>query len=108
MDLTPSLILVPPVVNYSYDGTVRGGIDVRPASEGLRCLGHPLGTDDFVRDYLMRQAAGTGTVVDAIINLVQYNNSISVQTAYLQLRYCAEPRIAHLLRHRISNWLRAP
>ena len=80
------------------DGTVRGGIDVRPASEGLRCLGHPLGTDDFVRDYLMRQADGTGTVVDAIINLVQYNNSISVQTAYLQLRYCAEPRIAHLLR----------
>ena len=80
------------------DGSVRDGIDVRPATEGLRCLGHPLGSDEFARNFFLEQAAGTGRVVDAILGLVEYGNPVSIQTAYLQLRYCAEPRIAHLLR----------
>ena len=30
--------------------------------------------------------------------MADYANPVSIQAAYLQLRYCAEPKIAHLLR----------
>ena len=30
--------------------------------------------------------------------LMEYRNDLALQSAYLLLRYCAEPRIAHLLR----------
>ena len=45
------------------DGSVLDGIDMRPATGGIRCLGHPLGTDEYVRTYLADQAAGTGQAV---------------------------------------------
>ena len=46
----------------------------------------------------MEKAAKTQTVVDKIIEVADYSNPVSIQAAYLQLRYCAEPKIAHLLR----------
>ena len=60
------------------DGSVRGGIDVRPAPDGLRCLGHPLGSDEYARAFFLEQAAGTGRVVDAILRLIEYHNPVSV------------------------------
>ena len=41
-------------------------------------------------------------MVDAILALTDYNKHGALQSAYLLLRYCAEPCIAHLLR---AAWL---
>jgi hypothetical protein len=45
----------------------------------------------------MEKAIKTQTVVEKIIEVVDYSNPVSIQAAYLQLRYCAEPKIAHLI-----------
>ena len=50
------------------------------------------------RDFYMEKAQETETLVTSIITVCDYFNPISIQSAYLQLRYCAEPKIAHLLR----------
>eukprot|EP01047_Picozoa_sp_COSAG01_P090417 COSAG01_NODE_22266_length_863_cov_1.863874_1_plen_222_part_10 len=61
-------------------------------------MGHPLGSDDFCRSFYLRKAAKTNAIVDEVVRLAAYGRRTSVQSAYLLLRYCAEPRIAHLLR----------
>ena len=65
---------------------------------GMRCLGHVLGSDAYCSGYYTEVAEGTAGLVQEIIKVVDYGNPVSIQTAYLQLRYCAEPKIAHLLR----------
>ena len=40
----------------------------------------------------------TVELVAEIAKVTDYGNPVSIQTTYLQLRYCAEPKIAHLLR----------
>ena len=46
----------------------------------------------------MQQASDSAEISTAIEDLCAYDNPLSLQTAYLALRYCAEPKIAHLLR----------
>eukprot|EP01048_Picozoa_sp_COSAG05_P008463 COSAG05_NODE_646_length_8119_cov_236.689900_8_plen_173_part_00 len=74
------------------------GVTLQPASAGMRCVGHPLGSGAFCRQYYEDHAQKTGKAVEAIARVADYKHPIALQVAYLQLRYCAEPRIAHLLR----------
>jgi len=83
------------------DGVVRGGFDVLPRDGtrgGMRLGGHPLGCDEFCRAFYDGRAAETERVVSSIKDLVNYDNPVSIQSAYLMLRFCAEPKFAHLLR----------
>ena len=84
------------------DGDViTNGVDVRPfdgPDGGMRVVGHPLGCDEFCRAFYDAKAAKTECLVDKIKEMCDYGNAVSVQSAYLALRFCAEPRIAHLLR----------
>ena len=43
-------------VRVAPDAALTDGFDVRSPDRGLRVLGHPLGADDYCRDYYMRQA----------------------------------------------------
>ena len=83
-------------VRDTPDAALTGGFDVRGPDSGLRVLGHPLGADGYCRDFYMDKAIKTQTVVEKIVEVVDYSNPVSIQAAYLQLRYCAEPKIAHL------------
>ena len=83
-------------VRATPDAALTGGFDVRGPDSGLRVLGHPLGADGYCRGFYMDKAVKTQTVVDKIIEVADYSNPVSIQAAYLQLRYCAEPKIAHL------------
>ena len=62
----------------------RWGRGARRADSGIEVLGHPLGSDAFCRRFFAEKAADT--------------NDLALQSSYLLLRYCCEPRIAHLLR----------
>ena len=46
----------------------------------------------------MEAAARTQALVTEMVKMVAYGDPVAIQTAYLQLRYCAEPKVAHLLR----------
>ena len=63
-----------------------------------KVLGHPLGSEVYCRHYFAKVAANTGEAVVAIKRMAGYAAPVALQVAYLQLRYCAEPRVAHLLR----------
>ena len=54
----------------------------------------PLGSDQLCRDFYHETAANTSALVERIADMVEYGNPVAIQTAYLQLRYCAEPKIA--------------
>jgi hypothetical protein len=74
------------------------GVPVQPPRSGITCVGHPLGSDDFCVSFYDRKAAKTERIVDEIERLAAHKRRAAIQSAYLLLRYCAEPRIAHLLR----------
>eukprot|EP01048_Picozoa_sp_COSAG05_P003351 COSAG05_NODE_153_length_15894_cov_27.910415_12_plen_254_part_00 len=74
------------------------GVALQPPTAGMRCVGHPLGSEEFCRQWYVEYARKSGLAVDAIERMAGYAHPIAIQTAYLQLRYCAEPRVAHLLR----------
>ena len=78
-----------------------------PLLAGLKVLGNPIGTEEFCVAFYARKAAKTGELVDAILGLVAHDAHLSRQSAYLILKYCAEPRIAHLLRAAPPAWVRA-
>ena len=71
------------------------GVEICEAHTGLRVVGHPLGTDTFCRNFYMQQASDSAEISTAIEDLCAYDNPLSLQTAYLALRYCAEPKIAN-------------
>eukprot|EP01052_Picozoa_sp_SAG31_P041084 SAG31_NODE_6129_length_2156_cov_3.983957_1_plen_659_part_01 len=72
---------------------------VKRSPDGIGVLGFPLGTADFVAEFLLGKAMVTASIVDRLLLLMLHHaNSLALQSAYLILRYCAEPRIAHLLR----------
>eukprot|EP01052_Picozoa_sp_SAG31_P016542 SAG31_NODE_1100_length_9905_cov_17.003977_3_plen_146_part_00 len=78
-------VVLPPLVKWCPDG--------------IGVLGFPLGTADFVAESLLGKATVTVAIVDKLLLLMLHHaNPLALQSAYLILRYCAEPRIAHLLR----------
>ena len=79
------------------DGSFWGGVEVVPASEGIKVLGHPLGSDAYCKAFYMAKAEKSGRLVDSVSELACYGHDTAVHGSYLLLRYCAEPRIAHLL-----------
>ena len=77
--------------------------------QGVRVLGVPVGSDDFVRGFLMDAVRGLaparerGVRVPALgapgaTPLERLHHLDDPQTAHLLLAYCAHPRFAHLLR----------
>ena len=64
----------------------------------MRCLGYPLGSQEYCRNFYNEKAEETEKYVDKIIELTEYGHEIAIQSSYLLLRYCCEPKIAHLLR----------
>jgi hypothetical protein len=69
-----------------------------PPQGGMRCLGYPLGSQEYCRNFYNERAEETEKYVDKIIELTEYGHEIAIQSSYLLLRYCCEPKIAHLLR----------
>jgi hypothetical protein len=80
------------------DGTIAGGVELVAPDSGIEVLGHPLGSDAFCRRFFAEKAADTGELVEAVSELAGYGHDLALQSSYLLLRYCCEPRIAHLLR----------
>ena len=74
------------------------GVERVPPAAGLKILGHPFGSAAFCRSFFARKAAKTGVLCGHVCALARYSGQFSLQSAYLLLRYCAEPRVAHLLR----------
>ena len=74
------------------------GAKLVPPEEGLRCLGYPLGSVGFCKDFYNEKAEETERCVEKISELADYGHEIAIQCSYLLLRYCCEPKIAHLLR----------
>jgi hypothetical protein len=71
----------------------------------MKVLGHPLGSEAYSRAFFIRKAKKSAAVIDDICKLTDYQNKLSLQSVNLLLRYCAEPRIAHLLRCAHPDWI---
>jgi hypothetical protein len=61
---------------------------------GMEVVGYPLGCSEYVKALCAAKVRNTVEAVTAISRLAEYGNPVALQTAYLQLRFCAEPRIA--------------
>ena len=79
-------------------GAAVATLNIQPPASGMRVVGHPIGSDDFCRAYYDDKAVKIEVLVSHLMELMEYRNDLALQSAYLLLRYCAEPRIAHLLR----------
>jgi hypothetical protein len=61
-------------------------------------MGYPLGSHEYCRNFYNEKAEETEKYVDKSKELTKYGHEIAKQSSYLLLRYCCEPKIAHLLR----------
>jgi len=72
-----------------------GGIwksDVMPDRQGLKVLGTPIGTPQFINRFCAEQIEEKAQLLNSIPKLP------SLQAAWLLFYFCAVPRINHLLR----------
>jgi hypothetical protein len=74
------------------------GITVVQPDQGIKVVGAPVGADDWCKDWLLRKGEKVGESIDAIEKLGTHDHACSVQSALLLMRYCAVPRVNHLLR----------
>ena len=73
-------------------------VDIKHVNRGIVLVGNPIGSVAFCKGIYNACAAETGLLVDQLVALANYNSLVAVQSTMLILRFCAEPRIAHLLR----------
>jgi hypothetical protein len=60
------------------DGSFWGGVEVVPASEGIKALGHPLGSDAYCKAFYMAKAEKSGRLVDSVSELACYGHDTAV------------------------------
>ena len=95
--------LPPGITALSHSEAVwEGGHDQPRAQRGIRVLGLPIGTDEYIQADLTRLHAKQQPLLEAIPTIPD------LQTSWLLLLYCASPRAHYALRglHRLDPRLR--
>ena len=82
------------------DGNATDGVKIVPADRGMRVLGAPIGSTQFVQDWLDKKADQTELLVKEILAIATTDDddSVSAQAALHLLRHTAVPRASFLLR----------
>jgi hypothetical protein len=58
------------------------GANLVPPQGGMRCLGYPLGSQEYCRNFYNERAEETVKYVDKIIELTEYGHEIAIQSSY--------------------------
>ena len=82
----------PGIAELDTPGHVVWRADLPAGQNGVRVVGTPIGSDEFVRVCATEAAAGSADLLDRIPQLP------ASQDAWLLLLFCAVPRINHILR----------
>ena len=89
----------PSLLHLQSNADPTKNVDIKQhVNRGIVLVGNPIGSVAFCKSIYNDKAAKTGQVVDRLIALANYNASVAIQSTMLNLRFCTEPKIAHLLR----------
>ena len=81
--------------------------DLPPSKNGIKILGSPIGTEEFVRGVLAAVLEAELAFLELLPHVAGHG-PYGLQAAWLLLLFCAEPRANHLLRTIPPRLLQAP